>query len=126
MRAVRRRERAFVYLFLAAQAALPLAYYLGDDRLDERFAWRMFSAERMTRCELGVRVGDRPLALGGRFHEAWLALAERGRAPVVEAMATSLCRSEGGPVRVELRCATMAGPVVLADGRRDVCVVGAL
>ena len=76
---------------------------------------------------LAIRIGDQPVALAGKFHEAWLALAERGRRPVVEAMARRLCREQpAGAVRVDLRCGTLAGPRVVADGSRDFCIVGEL
>src|SRR6185369_4719609 len=42
-------------LWLLVHVAIPLHYYyLGDDLYDERFAWRMFSAVRLQRCEVVV------------------------------------------------------------------------
>ncbi len=41
---VRRFASFFIVAYLLWQLALPLLYYVGDDKLDERFAWRMFSA----------------------------------------------------------------------------------
>jgi hypothetical protein len=128
MRAVRRRELVFVHLLLALQIGLALAYYAGGrDRLDERFAWRMFSSERMARCSLALTVGGEVVPLAARFHEGWLALVERGRLPVARAMAATLCRERPGqPVRAELRCVTLTGPRVLAQGLRDACAGGPL
>lgn len=109
-----RRRVLFIYAFLGLQALAPLHYYAcRSDRRDERWAWRMFSPERMTRCEVQFRVGPehRPVALWGRFHEAWIALAERGRTGVIEAMAAALCRTTSD-VRVHMRCRAV-------DGRSD-------
>jgi len=55
------RVRLFVSFFIVAyllfQLALPLSYYVRDNKLDERFAWRMFSAFGHARkaCWIDVR-----------------------------------------------------------------------
>ncbi len=81
----------FALAVLACQIILPLSYYLRDDPYDERFAWRMFSAERMHICSTkaieivaaggGKRV--RPLPLRATLHQAWLTHIKRNRRPVV-------------------------------------------
>jgi hypothetical protein len=93
--------------FLAVQVAAPLHYYtLRDDRLDERFAWRMFSPTRVIRCEPRFYVDGRPVELGARYHEAWVGLARRGRRAVLDAMAADLCAAHpGGDVALALTCA---------------------
>ena len=47
----------FIVVYLLWQLALPFSYYVGDDKLDERFAWRMFSAfgHARKRCRIDVR-----------------------------------------------------------------------
>jgi len=58
------RVRLFVSFFIVAyllwQLALPLSYYVGDDKLDERFAWRMFSAFGIARRECWIEVRPFP------------------------------------------------------------------
>ena len=104
-----RRALVFVHLFLAVQIALPLTYYYARrDKYDERFAWRMFSAERMVSCAPVYRVGGRPVRLTSRFHEAWLTIAKRGRRDALEAIAARLCADNPGkPVTLELTCKTV-------------------
>jgi hypothetical protein len=96
----------FIAAIVVSQLLLPLHYYLARrDPHDERFAWRMFSAMRMARCEPHVTIDGAPFALGREFHEAWLELANRGRFVVVEAMGAQLCREHpGSAVNVSLVC----------------------
>lgn len=96
----------FIAVFVLVQLLVPLEYYVGRrDPHDERFAWRMFSPMRMTRCVPHVSIDGRPLSLPSEFHEAWLELAERGRFVVIEAMAAKLCREHAGAsVEVSLDC----------------------
>lgn len=123
-----RKAWVLIHIFCAIQIALPLSYYvLRADRHDERFAWRMFSPERMTRCTPVFLLGearDRVRA-GAVFHEAWLTLAARGRLDVVSAMAGALCaRNPGQPVRVELTCRTVDGKDERHGGGWDLCALG--
>jgi hypothetical protein len=99
----------FIHLFLAVQIALPLTYYVARrDKYDERFAWRMFSAERVVTCNPIFRVAGKRVRLGTRFHEAWLTIAKRGRRDALEAMAARLCAEHPGePVTLELTCKTV-------------------
>jgi len=123
----------FIGLFLAVQMVLPLHYYLlRDDRHDERFAWRMFSPERMVRCAPRFTVGEpgaeRPIRLDQEFEKAWRELARRGRMVVVERMALALCdKYPDQPVRVDLRCQELGAdePVELTGGW-DVCLTRSL
>jgi hypothetical protein len=106
---VTRRALVFVHLYLAVQIALPLTYYYARrDKYDERFAWRMFSAERMAVCSPVFRIAGAPVRLGGTFHEGWISVARRGRRDVLEAMAAHLCAANPGqPVTLELTCKTV-------------------
>ncbi len=96
----------FIIAFLAVQLLLPLQYYLTrKDPHDERFAWRMFSPMRMSRCTPSVTIDGRHFSLGIEFHEAWVEIANRGRYVVVEAMAARLCaKHPGSKVELSLAC----------------------
>lgn len=112
----------FVAAFLALQLALPLEYYAcRDDAHDERFAWRMFSPERMVQCAPTFLVGGERARLDRTFHEAWIELARRGRLAVLEAMGARLCEEHPGKdVRLDLRCKTIEGRVETWGGS-DLC-----
>lgn len=103
-----RRALVFIHVYLALQIALPLTYYWARrDKYDERFAWRMFSAERMAVCQPLFKVGGTAVSLGKEFHEGWITVARRGRRDVLEAMAARLCaENPGQPVTLELTCKT--------------------
>lgn len=111
--------------FLTVLLVSPAWYYLGgDDELDERWAWRMFSSVRMTRCRVDWRVGDPPqsVRLHHTFHEAWIGLARRGRQMIIDSMTERLCEDHPGePVRLLARCQNVGGETVLARGDRDLC-----
>lgn len=105
--ASRRWTTAFILGFLALQIALPVSYYLGDERFDERFAWRMFSSVRMTDCQLKARRAAGP----NRFEEvqvyrdiqiAWANLIKRNRDEVARAYLERRCNRGESP-QVELR-----------------------
>ncbi len=96
----------FILAFVAIQLALPLVYYtVRRDPHDERFAWRMFSPMRMTKCQPRFVLDGKPLELGSMFHEAWIELAQRGRFVVVEEMARHVCEQHpGSTLTVTLDC----------------------
>ena len=113
-RARRRRVIAFGFAVFAWQIIMPLTYYLRDDPYDERFAWRMFSAERMHVCSTraieivaenrGKRV--RRIRLETSLHQAWLTHIKRNRRPVVRRFLEWRCESPGvSDVRLVNRCA---------------------
>jgi hypothetical protein len=114
----------FIVAFVLLQTLLPLHYYLARrDRHDERFAWRMFSPMRMVQCDPRFADGDRPIALGSRFHEAWIELARRGRFVVLEAMAADLCADKAGRrVVLTMSCRHLDGTVEQWGGY-DMCSV---
>ena len=99
------RGRA-ILAFLAIQLLLPLHYYVvRRDPHDERFAWRMFSPMRHSRCSFVLRVDNEPVVLEKQFHEAWIEIAQRGRFVVIEAMAAKLCNQHpNARVDVSLDC----------------------
>jgi hypothetical protein len=113
----------FIIVFVVSQLLLPLHYYVGRrDPHDERFAWRMFSPMRMTKCTPQITIDGTPLALAGQFHEAWLELAARGRFVVVEAMGAKLCHDHpGANVTVSLDCAYIDRPAARFGGY-DMCI----
>ena len=112
----------FIVGFILVQALLPLHYNAGRrDPHDERFAWRMFSPMRMAKCRLSFTVDKRPVELGTTFHEAWIEVAQRGRAVVIEEMAHKLCaQNPGKPVEVTLDCTYMDRPNATYGGF-DLC-----
>ena len=114
----------FILLFVAAQLLLPLTYYVARrDPHDERFAWRMFSPVRMARCTPTIRMDGARINLGAEFHEAWIALANRGRFVVIEAMGTQLCaRHPGKAIEVSLAC-TYLDRAPQTYGGWDICSV---
>jgi hypothetical protein len=87
-----------LWLLVALQVAIPASYYLvREDRDDERFAWRMFSAVRLTRCEVSAwdehGPGDsRSIPLSRALHASWIRSLERGRQAVIERFLASRCR----------------------------------
>jgi hypothetical protein len=126
-----RWQSIFIAVFLAVQVIGPLSYYgCRDDRFDERFAWRMFSPERMVTCKptftVGTGTGER-VELGLTFHQAWIKTAQRGRVGVVDLMARELCeRYPSKPVRVELTCREIDGSITELSGGHDVCLTGSI
>lgn len=111
----------FIVAFLLLQLLLPLSYYtVRRDPHDERFAWRMFSPMRMTQCRLTFMVDKRQEELGTKFHEAWIEVAQRGRAVVIEQMAKKLCDANPGkPVEVTVDCTYLDRPNATYSG--DLC-----
>jgi hypothetical protein len=114
----------FILVFVASQLLLPLHYYAGRrDPHDERFAWRMFSPMRMTKCVPTMTIDGARVALASQFHEAWLELADRGRFVVVEAMGAKLCHDHpGADVEVVLDCTYLDRPAA-SFGHYDMCQV---
>ena len=113
----------FILVFVLSQLLLPLHYYVGRrDPHDERFAWRMFSPMRMTKCTPVITIDNKPVSLASQFHEAWIELAERGRFVVVEAMGAKLCHDHpGSSVNVSLDCTYIDRPAA-SFGGYDMCI----
>ncbi len=112
----------FILAFLAIQLLLPLHYYLlRHDPHDERFAWRMFSPMRMTKCSVSFAVDKQPVPLMATFHEAWIEVAKRGRYVVLEEMAHKLCvDNPGKSVDLSVDCTYLDRPPV-HFGHADMC-----
>jgi hypothetical protein len=115
---------AAITVFVVIQLLLPLHYYVARrDRHDERFAWRMFSPMRMTRCEPKVILDGKPFDLGSEFHEAWIKTAERGRFSVIEAMGARMCETHPkSEVRFSIDC-TYIDREPRTFGGYDMCTV---
>jgi hypothetical protein len=101
-----------ILLVVGSQLVLPLHYYVARrDPHDERFAWRMFSPMRMTDCTVRATLDGAPLPLEREFHEAWIAIARRGRFSVVEEMGARLCRKyDGKAIVFQLDCKYVGRP----------------
>jgi hypothetical protein len=88
---------AWLWFLVALQVAIPASYYLlRDDRDDERFAWRMFSTVRLTRCRVLAFDGQTPQArtevdLARTLHASWQRSLERGRTHVIEQFLAMRC-----------------------------------
>ena len=88
--------------YLAWQVVLPLRYYVGANRRDERFAWRIFSAVAHAPYRCDVRVEDvlheapagREVDLQRTLHDAWIGLLKLGQDAVVERFLRTRCRSD--------------------------------
>ena len=108
---VRTPRGALITAFVLLQLLLPLRYYLGrQDQNDERFAWRMFSSKRMMTCSTTFLRNDVPVPMMRTSHEAWIAIANRGRVRVLERMAATLCAdAPGADVRLAQTCTDLDG-----------------
>ena len=114
-----------ILVVVVSQLLIPLHYYTARrDRHDERFAWRMFSPIRMTSCSIRATLDGAPLVLEREFHEAWLALARRGRAVVIEEMGARLCaKYPQKPVVFRIDCQYVGQPSEGLGGAFDICKV---
>ncbi len=116
--AARRRLIALaVAAALLAEVAIPATYYFGDDRFDERFAWRMFSDVRVYRCQLGAYDIDdgraTPVNLPATIHVAWINTMRRSREGVLRRYLRWRCDVEDiDGARVVNQCRTPEGESV--------------
>lgn len=127
----RRLVMAVMVALLAIQALVPLRYYLGDDRFDERFSWRMFSAVRVYSCELTAfetRNGrEQPKSLTSTIHVAWITTMRRNREAVMRRYLRWRCEQEGvEAARLVNRCTTPEGARIPDVVRSIDCASGAL
>ncbi len=95
--------------FVLLQVAMPLRYYLSDERYDERFAWRMFSPVRATTCQVAFydrRGGNQDrIKLHEDVHVVWVNLMKRARMGVIEAYARHFCaQAPDRDLRADLTC----------------------
>ncbi|AKF08103.1 hypothetical protein [Sandaracinus amylolyticus] len=123
---------AVCFLWLLVMIAIPLRYYRGGDRYDERFSWRMFSAVRVARCQMRVSEtqggSERPIPLGEVLPAPWMALLERNRMPVVESFLRWRCETREGlsAVRFHNECTDPAGGALPSVDRTIDCASGEL
>lgn len=121
----RRTSNTLIGIFLVWQLALPISYYLRHDVEDERFAWRMFSAVRLQRCEAYAfdhnAVGQwRRVDLRTHLHPAWRSLIAKSRATVTEAFLRHRCRlTDAHQTKVETFC---KGPWTEAHRRSETLI----
>ena len=110
--------RWVVAVWVGAEFLIPLRYYLGTDRYDERFSWRMFSAVRLETCAVEVEewttrrdaVEHVRLDLIRELPVTWVALLQRRRAAVAARFLEARCARPGTRrVRLTSRCAGMSG-----------------
>ncbi|MCA9582314.1 MAG: hypothetical protein KC416_11005 [Myxococcales bacterium] len=99
---------------LAIQLVVPLRYYVGDDRFDERFSWRMFSAIRVVRCRTALfeTKGDQevPVELPKIIHQVWITNLNRNRQSVVDALLQRRCQEPSvSKARIVNRCQDAKG-----------------
>lgn len=89
------RKYAWLWLLVAVQVAIPASYYVRDDRDDERFAWRMFSAVRVKSCEVKLRERRAGVFaeadLERLLHASWRSSLARGRQRVIERFMKKRC-----------------------------------
>lgn len=105
-------------LFLIFQALAPLHYYLGDHPWDERFAWRMYSAVRVARCQLqsfethnGQRQQTR---ISEHIHVAYASNIQRNRPHVAEAYLRWRCEQDAELQQAEIfnTCVDASGELI--------------
>ena len=104
----RRLVAAGIATAVAIQVAIPMSYYFDDDPFDERFAWRMFSAIRVYRCDVGATEtvdGESVIVpLGSTIHVAWIGTLRRNRAAVVERFLEWRCEQGAERAQLTNRC----------------------
>ena len=85
------------------QVAVPLRYYLRENRRDERFAWRIFSALVLPpyRCAVhvvegagGERGERRDVDLQRTVHDGWITLLQLGQDAVADRFLRLRCASD--------------------------------
>ena len=89
----------FILMWIAVQLLLPVSYYLEwREPHDERFAWRMFSPTRMSKCTSTLYVGEHGRArndlLKRDLHQSWLGWIKRGRLTIAQRYMEHRCAME--------------------------------
>ena len=107
MRPIRPTDVVIV-AWLALMLALPLSYYVGGHVEDERFAWRMFSTVRLTRCQVEIEEridGDwHPVPLSRVLHTACITHLQRGPPGVGARFVEARCEGAPDAVRTTRSC----------------------
>lgn len=109
-----RHVRVGICVFLALQIGLALGYYVSDDPYDERFAWRMFSTIRLTRCATDVRAIDdtgriEEVKLQKHLAVAWISHIRRNRDRVVRKFLEDQCTPPTARLELTNGCLTPDG-----------------
>ena len=126
----------FIVVYLLWQLALPFSYYVGDDKLDERFAWRMFSAFGHARkaCQIDVRPfptspeqrhpADQKIFLATL--DNWGSLLRRNPKPVADKLLRTQCEKSPWMNEILLvrKCPQDWGPKRLSGYLRLNCKTG--
>lgn len=105
-------------LFLLFQAFAPLHYYLGEHPWDERFAWRMYSAVRVARCQLQsfeTHGGEREQTrISEHIHVAYASNIQRNRPRVAEAYLRWRCEQDDDLQQAEIynTCIDASGELI--------------
>jgi hypothetical protein len=125
------RFYGWLWLVVALQVAIPASYYVRADRDDERFAWRMFSAVRVKRCDIELReqragawteVDMTPI-----LHASWRNALKRGRQRVIEHLLEVRCEQPGREaVELVRRCRNTHGEKYAPERNRLACAAGTL
>jgi hypothetical protein len=108
----RSATKIFIVAYLLCQLTLPLVYYFRDDKSDERFTWRMFSAVHFEQNKCGVslavwRPGADLLVLSKEEVEAaipsgWIEFLSRDYAPVGSKFLRRYCEAHPELAEVQL------------------------
>ena len=135
-RRLRRLISLGIAAYLAWQIVLPLRYYLHENRRDERFAWRIFSALAIPpyRCDVRVQEfapGEQPgrdVDLVRTLHDAWIAALRQGQDAVVEQFLHARCQASPlvGAVEFSRLCRREDGAVAPHMRLRLDCRSGAI
>jgi hypothetical protein len=120
-----RRHRSWIALgacvAIGIQVFIPLTYYFGDDAYDERYAWRMFSAVRMHRCDVAAFEtadgAERQVRLIETIHVAWITTFQRNREACMEQYLEWRCEHE------DVERARLTNDCVSPDGDRVPTIV---
>ncbi len=126
----KQRVNIFIAVFLFVQLALPASYYLvNDNPADERYAWRMFSSQRVVQCRTRWTEGPARQVFSptAEIHVVWNTLITRQRTDVINAYAAKRCKAQssaGEPeVYLTMTC-QKPGDLqysVVHDGNQNLC-----
>ena len=126
----------FIVVYLLWQLALPFSYYVGDNKLDERFAWRMFSAFGIARtaCRIDVRPfptspeqrhpSDQKIFLATL--DNWGPLLRKNPKPIADKLLRTQCKISPwiNEILLVLKCPQDWGPERLSGYLRLNCKTG--
>ena len=116
------QQRAYglLWLVVALQLAIPASYYFRSERDDERFAWRMFSAVRVKRCEVELRArhGEswEEVDLDRLLHASWQTALERGRKRVKLATADAIADQMVGAILADSDAPPSGSALLVVNG----------